>query len=65
MAKVVNDKKAKTVKVVYLAFTPCSFTHEGTEYFLYNNETYELPDIDFVRSLIGQGRMVEKNTDHA
>lgn len=51
---------ADTVTCVYLAITPCYFSHNGTEYYLNNNETYQLPNIAFIQSLIGQGRLVKK-----
>ncbi len=63
MAKAFSNNKQdvkKEITAVYLSYTPCNFTHNGKEYYLYNNETYQLPDTEFVRSLIGQGRLDEK-----
>lgn len=53
-------QQPKTISCLYLSYTPCHFTFNGTDYLLYNNETYTLPDCDYVRSLIGQGKLVEK-----
>lgn len=50
----------ETLSCVYLSYTPCYFSHDGKDYSLINNEQYELPDIPFIQSLIGQGKLVKK-----
>lgn len=49
-----------TITCIYLANTPCYFSYNGIDYYLNKNETYQLPNIAFVQSLIGQGRLVKK-----
>lgn len=56
-----QSAKLADVTAVYLSYTPCYFSHNGTDYHLHNNETYQLPNCPFVQSLIGQGKLVEKN----
>lgn len=55
-----DDVEPSTITCLYLSYTPCYFSHEGKDYSLHNNEIYELPDIAFVQSLIGQGKLVKK-----
>lgn len=59
MAKAEN-KKAETISCVYLSYTPCHFNVGEAEFSLFNNERYDLPDCDFVQSLIAQGKLVVK-----
>jgi hypothetical protein len=54
------ENTATIITGVYLAFTPCHFSFNKKEYSLHNNETYDLPDCKFVKSLIAQGRFVKK-----
>lgn len=63
MAKATNKQPAvteETLELVYASHTACHFNHNGKEFSLYNNETYQLPNCDFVQSLIAQGLLVEK-----
>jgi hypothetical protein len=55
-----SEEKAPSITCVYLSYTPCHFSHDRKDYSLFNNETYELPNIPFVESLIGQGKLVKK-----
>lgn len=47
-------------KFIYNAATPCHFSSSGHDYSFYPGESYELADnIDFVRTLVAQGKMTE------
>lgn len=59
MAKAEN-KKVETINCVYLSYTSCHFNIGDAEFNLHNNETYQLPDCDYVQSLIAQGKLVVK-----
>lgn len=60
MAKKIKSE-VKLINCDYKAHTPCHFTHDGKEYNLHQDETYSLPDCEFVQSLIAQGRLTVKN----
>lgn len=46
-------------KYKYTSPTPCTFSHEGKMYSLHHGEEYELPDFEFVETLVAQGRLVK------
>lgn len=57
-----NNKpiKVKEIECDYVAHTPCHLTIAGKEFNLVNGVGYTLPDCEFVRSLIEQGRLIIK-----
>jgi hypothetical protein len=57
MATAKKPADTKTLNCVYEAETPCRFTTGEKEFHLVKGVGYELPDCDFVRSLIDQGRL--------
>lgn len=54
------QEKVKPVEYIYTYVTSCYFSHEGSDYSLHQNNVYQLPDCDFVRSLAAQGRLAIK-----
>jgi hypothetical protein len=50
----------QVINCTYTGGTASHFTHNGKDYSLHPGETYSLPDIDFVQSLIGQ-KLLKRN----
>lgn len=46
-------------KYKYTSPTACNFSHEGVMYSLHLDGEYDLPEIEFVNTLVGQGRLVK------